>query len=114
MEFKDEMRGRLSATDILDPEGNVIVARGRPVTREALETLSRLNPGGRGGIDVLGLDPSLALTLERDVTQSSDEAMQEIFRRLRPNEPARVENAREYLKSLFFDPRRYTLGRIGH
>ena len=113
MEFGDEMRGRLSAADILDPEGNVVVARGRPVTREALETLARLNPGGRGGIDVLGLDPSLALTLERDVTQSSDEAMQEIFRRLRPNEPARVENAREYLKSLFFDPRRYTLGRVG-
>ena len=39
--------------------------------------------------------------------------MQEIFRRLRPNEPARVENAREYLRSLFFDPRRYTLGRVG-
>ena len=36
MEFGDEMRGRLSAADILDPEGNVIVARGRPVTREAL------------------------------------------------------------------------------
>ena len=113
MEFGDEMRGRLSAADILDPEGNVIVARGRPVTREALETLARFNPGGRGGIDVLGIDPSLALTLEKDVTQSSDEATLEIFRRLRPNEPARIENAREYLKSLFFDPRRYTLGRVG-
>ena len=113
MEFEDEIRGRLSAAGILDPEGNVIVARGRPVTREALETLARFNPGGRGGIDVLGIDPSLALTLEKDVTQSSDEATLEIFRRLRPNEPARIENAREYLKSLFFDPRRYTLGRVG-
>ena len=62
---------------------------------------------------MLDLDPSLALTLERETTRSPDEAMQEIFRRLRPNEPARVENAREYFRSLFKDPRRYTLGRVG-
>jgi DNA-directed RNA polymerase subunit beta len=113
MEYSDDMRGMLSAEDVRDLEGNPLVLRNRPVTREILEKLRQLDPDGRGGIEVQGVDPSLALTLEKDTTQSSDEAMQDIFRRLRPNEPARVENARDYLHSLFFDPRRYTLGRVG-
>ncbi|MDR3231433.1 MAG: DNA-directed RNA polymerase subunit beta [Synergistaceae bacterium] len=113
MEYSDDMRGMLSAEDVRDLEGNPVVLRNRPITREALEKLRQLDPDGRGGVEVQGIDPSLALTLEKDTTQSTDEAMQEIFRRLRPNEPARVENARDYLHSLFFDPRRYTLGRVG-
>ena len=113
MEFGEEMKGQLSAEDIFEPDGKLLVGRGRPITRDILEKLEQLDLDHRGGIDVLGLEPSLALTLEKDPTQSTDEAMQEIFRRLRPNEPARVENAREYLRSLFFDPRRYTLGRVG-
>ncbi len=113
MEYSDEMRGKLVAEDVQDEDGHVIIARGHTVTRDILNELYQKNPGGRGGIDVLGIDPSLALTLDRDQTRSPDEAMQEIFRRLRPNEPARVENAREYCRSLFRDPRRYTLGRVG-
>ncbi|MCL2009376.1 MAG: DNA-directed RNA polymerase subunit beta [Synergistaceae bacterium] len=113
MEFSDNVEGMLAYENITDQDGSVIVARNKPVSRSALEKLKQLNPGGRGGIDVLAIDPSLVITLEKDTTQSSDEAMQEIFRRLRPNEPARIENAREYINSLFFDPRRYTLGRVG-
>ena len=113
MEYSDEMRGKLAAEDVTGPDGAAIVRRGRPITRELLDELYHKNPGGRGGIEVIGLDSSLALTLERDGTRSPDEAMQEIFRRLRPNEPARVENARDYIRSLFFDSRRYTLGRVG-
>jgi DNA-directed RNA polymerase subunit beta len=113
MEYSDEMKGMLSSEEVRDLEGNMLVERNRPITREALEKLRQLDPDGHGGIHVQGVDPSLALTLEKDMTQSADEAMQEIFRRLRPNEPARVENARDYLRSLFFDPRRYTLGRVG-
>ena len=113
MEYSDEMRGRLSAEDVLGKDGQLIVARGRSIGRDTLDELYRQDPGGRGGADVLEIEPSLALTLERDMTRSPDEAMQEIFRRLRPNEPARVENARDYFRSLLKDPRRYTLGRVG-
>ena len=56
---------------------------------------------------------ALAVTIERDNTNTPDEAMLELFRKLRPNEPARMENAREYISSIFFDPRRYNLGRVG-
>jgi DNA-directed RNA polymerase subunit beta len=59
------------------------------------------------------VNPALAATLERDATRTGDEAVLEIFRRLRPNEPTRMENAREYVYGLFFDSRRYNLGRVG-
>ena len=113
MEFNDEMRGMLSVEEFRELDGSVIVARNRSISRDALEKLKQINPDGRGGVEVQGIDLSLAMTLDRDTAQSSDEAAQEIFRRLRPNEPARVESARDYLHSLFFDPRRYTLGRVG-
>lgn len=110
-------RWRLSAEDVFDDNGRLIVRRGEAVNATILDTLYRsntsLNTGSRKGLHVLGLENEMALTLARDNTRSPDEAMAEIFRRLRPNEPSRVESARDYVRGLFFDPRRYTLGRVG-
>ncbi len=55
----------------------------------------------------------LAATLERDPTKSAEEALVEIYRRLRPGDPATLENASSYIRSLFFDPKRYDLARVG-
>ncbi|MGI5901623.1 MAG: DNA-directed RNA polymerase subunit beta [Desulfitobacteriia bacterium] len=52
-------------------------------------------------------------TLERDNTESTEEALVEIYKRLRPGEPPTVESARSLLESLFFDSRRYDLARVG-
>ncbi|MEA3507820.1 MAG: DNA-directed RNA polymerase subunit beta, partial [Synergistota bacterium] len=80
------------------------------ITKEHLEMLWDM---GRTKVWVWNVDPAIAATLERDGTRSSDDALLEMFRRLRPNEPARMENAREYVYGLFFDTRRYNLGRVG-
>ncbi len=53
------------------------------------------------------------ITLERDNTESTEEALVEIYKRLRPGEPPTVESARSLLESLFFDPRRYDLAKVG-
>ena len=52
-------------------------------------------------------------TLNRDATKSTDEALIEIYRRMRPGDPPNKENARTLLQNTFFDPRRYDLARVG-
>ncbi|WP_273312164.1 DNA-directed RNA polymerase subunit beta [Aminobacterium colombiense] len=107
---EEEVRGRLVAESVVDDEGNEIVPRNGRLTKDNLEILWSK---GRTKLHVWDVDPAIAATLERDNTTGSDDAVLEMFRRLRPNEPARVENAREYVYSLFFDTRRYNLGRVG-
>lgn len=56
---------------------------------------------------------SIKNTLERDNTQNEEEALIEIYKRLRPGEPPTVESARTLFDTLFFDPKRYELGSVG-
>ena len=52
-------------------------------------------------------------TLGKDSTISSEDALLEIYRKMRPGEPALLDNAKALFESLFFDPRRYDLGKVG-
>jgi len=52
-------------------------------------------------------------TLERDTTKTQEEGLLEVYRRIRPGDPPTLENARTLLQTLFFNPRRYDLGRVG-
>ena len=108
----DDVRGMLLAEDILsnDGSGTVEIRKNTRLTKEHMEVLWN---HGRTKVWVWDIDPALAVTIERDNTDTPDAAMLELFRKLRPNEPARMENAREYITSIFFDPRRYNLGRVG-
>lgn len=56
---------------------------------------------------------SIKNTLERDNTQNEEEALVEIYKRLRPGEPPTVESARTLFETLFFDPKRYDLAAVG-
>ncbi|EGO64230.1 DNA-directed RNA polymerase subunit beta [Acetonema longum] len=58
-------------------------------------------------------DIRIRATLERDSTDSKEEALVEIYKRLRPGEPPTLENANQLLESLFFDPKRYDLATVG-
>jgi len=64
-------------------------------------------------LKLYGEDRSLRATLEKDTTHSRDEALIEIYRRLRPGDPPTLESAKTLLDTLFFEPRRYDLGRVG-
>src|SRR5947209_16045883 len=52
-------------------------------------------------------------TFEKDVTVTTNDALIELYKRIRPGDPATVDNARNLLQSLFFNPRRFDLGRVG-
>ena len=62
---------------------------------------------------LFGSAPSIAATLERDHTSSREEALIDIYRKLRPGEPPTVESAKGLLDNLFFNERRYDLARVG-
>ena len=63
--------------------------------------------------EFFGYDPRLEATLERDETQNTEEALMEVFNKLRPGEPATLETAQTHLDNLFFDPYRYDISRVG-
>ena len=52
-------------------------------------------------------------TLDHDTTESAEEALEEFYKKMRPGDPVTLENARNYLESLLFNPRRYDLGKVG-
>jgi DNA-directed RNA polymerase subunit beta len=56
---------------------------------------------------------SIALTLEKDAIQTEEDALIDIYRKLRPGEPPTVESARNLLENLFFNSKRYDLGKVG-
>ncbi len=64
-------------------------------------------------IEFFGDDERLHATMLKDSTKNAEEALLEIYRKLRPGEPATVENSQQHLEGLFFDPRRYDLSRVG-
>ena len=107
---EDEVRGRLVAETINDDSGKPLIRKNERITKEILEKLWEM---GRTRVWIWRTDPSIEATLDRDETTNRDEAVMELFRKLRPNEPARMENANEYVNGLFFDTRRYNLGRVG-
>ncbi len=55
----------------------------------------------------------LQATLDRDPVKREEEALLELYKKLRPGDPATVDNARSLVKNLFFNPRRYDLGNVG-
>ena len=63
--------------------------------------------------DFFDNDERIRATIEKDITKNTEEALLEIYRRLRPGEPLTVENSQQYLESLLFDERRYDLSRVG-
>ena len=64
-------------------------------------------------LDYFGDDPTVLATLERDACKSYEEALLEIYRKLRPGEPPTVDSAETLINNLFFDPRRYDLSMVG-
>ena len=63
--------------------------------------------------EVLGEDERLYATLEKDTSANTDSALIEVYKKLRPGEPATVEGAKNHLSQLLFDARRYEISRVG-
>jgi len=64
-------------------------------------------------LELFGEDPRIVATLEKDACKTYEDALLEIYRKLRPGEPPTVDSAESLLNALFFDPRRYDLATVG-
>ena len=64
-------------------------------------------------IELFGEDERIKATLEKDACKTYEEAMLEIYRKLRPGEPPTLDSAESLLSATFFDPRRYDLSAVG-
>jgi len=64
-------------------------------------------------LEMFGEDERIVATLEKDACKTREDALLEIYRKLRPGEPPTVDSAESLLTALFFDPRRYDLSTVG-
>ncbi|MDH4100415.1 MAG: DNA-directed RNA polymerase subunit beta [Nitrospirota bacterium] len=112
----EELLERIALTDIVDTStGEVILASNEKMTEAALE---KIRAAKIKDIDVLYIDninytAALRDTLLTDKTASADEAMVEIYKRIRPGEPPTLDMARTLFDGMFFNPKRYDLSPMG-
>ena len=90
-----------------------LVSPGEKLTKQKLHLLQQ---AGIKSLAVTASDKGEAgvlKMLQRDPADSQDEALKEIYKRMRPGDPANISSARTMLKRILFDPRHYDLGRVG-
>jgi len=108
---EEEISSKVLIEDIRD--GEITVARAfEPLNAATVRQLLTL---GHKKVKVVDTkeDDTIIKSLKKDPAHDEEEALKEIYRKLRPGDPPTVQNARSMLKRLFFDPKRYDLGRVG-
>jgi DNA-directed RNA polymerase subunit beta len=112
----EDILGRIASHDIVEPQTKeVLVECNHEITQEKLDLIREK---GIPQIDVLFIDessvgPYLRNTLLQDRIRSPQDAVLEIYRRLRPGDPPTVESATNFFNNLFFNPDRYDLSKVG-
>jgi DNA-directed RNA polymerase subunit beta len=106
--------GKILAQDVIDEESGVVFGKASEKLTTAM--LKRIMDAG---IDVIRIAEDADETspiikmLAKDSTDSYESALKDFYRKIRPGEPATLSNARSAIMRLFFDPKRYNLGRVG-
>ena len=100
--------------DAIDAQKGVVLARAfEPLTKQIVRTFEKHGISSIRVIDTSSDEGAIIRALKKDPTRNEEEALKEIYKRLRPGEPPTTANAKALLKRLFFDPKRYDLGRVG-
>lgn len=100
--------------DIVDAEKGVVLARAfEPLTKTTIKVFEKAGVKKVQIIDTRVDEGAIIRSLKKDMTRNEEEALKDIYKRLRPGEPPTTANARALIKRLFHDPKRYDLGRVG-
>src|SRR6476469_8759356 len=111
-----DRQNHVLAFDAADPENGEVVAEGGAELTDTLR--KKLIKAGVHKVEVLlpagrSESPLIKNTLLKDPTHSEAEALEQIYALLRPGDAPNLETARQQLQKLFFNPKRYDLGRVG-
>ncbi|MBN2723641.1 MAG: DNA-directed RNA polymerase subunit beta [Deltaproteobacteria bacterium] len=113
---KEGFTPKIISEDIVDPAtGEVLASCNQVVTKDVLKKIREagIEEFKTFFIDNRHVHEYMRQTVTIDKVTSPDEAILEIYKRLRPGEPPTLETAKRYFDSLFFDPNRYDLSRVG-
>ena len=108
---EDDLASKVLVEDIKD--GEIVLANAFEPLNKA--TISRLLAAGIAKVTVVDVsaDDTIIKSLRKDPARNEEEALKDIYRKLRPGDPPTVANAKSMLKRMFFDPKKYDLGRVG-
>ena len=113
-EKMDEIQNLVLVEDAEDKDKGLVVARAfEPLSKAVVKQIAELGTGKIRVVDTSVDDGIIIKCLKKDPTKNEEEALKDIYRRLRPGDPPTAANARALIKRLFFDPKRYDLGRVG-
>ena len=106
--------GRVIAEDVIDGDSQELLARKYdPFTQELAERMHAAGMRNASVVDISWDEGVFLKSVVKDPTSSIDDALKDIYHRLRPGDPPTPSNARQLIKRIFFDERRYDLGRVG-
>src|SRR5438067_2393327 len=108
---EEELATKVLIADVLDGEATVARAF-EPLTAATVRQIMAL---GHKDVKIIDIshDDTVVKALKKDPAHDQEEALKDIYRKLRPGDPPTVANAKALLKRLFFDPKKYDLGRVG-
>lgn len=100
--------------DVIDVDSQAVLARRyEPVTEAVLTQMAAAGFNSVDVVDVSWDEGTLIRTMQADATHSEEDALSDIFHRMRPGDPVTQSEAKKLIKNMFFDGRRYDLGRVG-
>ncbi|MFZ1073901.1 MAG: DNA-directed RNA polymerase subunit beta [Verrucomicrobiia bacterium] len=110
----EDLSSRVLIQDATDEEKGLVVARAfEPLSKAVVKQIAELGVTKIKVVDTAVDEGIMIKCLKKDPAKNEEEALKDIYRRLRPGDPPTAANARALLKRLFFDPKRYDLGRVG-
>ncbi len=110
----DDIGNKVLIEDAIDPDKGVVMARAfEPLSKAVVKQIAELGVSKIKVVDTTVDDGIIIKCMKKDPTKDEEEALKDIYRRLRPGDPPTAANARALIKRLFFDPKRYDLGRVG-
>src|SRR5512133_673775 len=111
---RDDLANKVLVEDVVDPEKNLVVARAfEPLSKAVAKQIAELGVNRVKVVDTAADEGIVIKCMKKDPAKNEEEALKDIYRRLRPGDPPTAANARALIKRLFFDPKRYDLGRVG-